>query len=296
MAEKSPLAGESDIGMLADAIAQADGYWGGAGGARDAIRHLIGASYFVEGSEGVSKFFKDYLADSEGSLYGFVLDWLNSKHHADQGRKIESERAMTNRPIDQHNNKIGTSGIFDGLSFEERYDLAKNLVNKQLQNYIDTGELDNNLPKFDLDYGSMGTPGDERELPGAYTQEFASTQLNHILDLQTNSPFANMSVMEKARAEILEPLKTEIGELRAQGHDLKADKLEGGATNLYGKNMDYLFLSPQKHAAPESLSKRTEYYKLDQGTEELLQKEKEFYDQHSSVYMDKALEGGQRYV
>ena len=108
MAEKSPLAGESDIGMLADAIAQADGYWGGAGGARDAIRHLVGASYFVEGSEGVSKFFKDYLADSEGSLYGFVLDWLNSQHHKDQGRKIESERAMTNRPIDQHNNKIGT--------------------------------------------------------------------------------------------------------------------------------------------------------------------------------------------
>ncbi len=105
-----------------------------------------------------------------------------------------------------------------------------------------------------------------------------------------------MSVMEKARAEILEPLKTEINELRAQGHDLKADRLEGGATNLYGKNMDYLFFSPQKHEAPTSLSKRTEYYKLDQGTEELLQKEKEFYDQHSSVNMDKAIQGGQRYV
>ena len=295
MSEKSPLAGNEDIGMLADAVAQADGNWGGAGGARDALRHLIGASYYVEGADGVKGFFKDWLADSEGSLFGFAQDWLNSKHHKSQGRVIESERAMTNRPIDQHNNKIGTSGIFEGLSFEERYDLAKNLVNQQLQHYIDTGELDNNLPKFDLDYGSMGTPGNEKKFPGAYTQDFASTQLNHILDLQNNNPFKDMSVMEKARAEILDPLKKEIGELRTQGHDLKADKLEKGVTNLYGQVMN---ISPGlTHSAPGSLQERIEDYRLDQGTEDLLQKEKEFYNLDQTSYnVDKPLEGGQRFV
>ena len=299
MADKSPLAGNEDIGMLADAVAQADGYWGGAGGARDAIRPLIGASYYVEGSDGVKGFFKDWLADSEGSLYGFALDWLNAQHHKDQGREIEANRAMTNRTIDKHNNKIGTSGIFEGLPFEERYDIAKDLVNQQLQHYIETGELDVNLPKFDLEHGSMGTPDNMREVPGAYTKEFAQTQLDHILNLQTNSPFKDLSVMEKARAEILEPIKEEINQLRANGQEEKAIKLTGGAKNLYGQDMDFLILPPRHHniSQANTLSKKTKYYKLDEETEDLLQKEQEFYNQDKVSYnIDKALEGGQRFV
>ena len=50
------------------------------------------------------------------------------------------------KAADAHNNTLGSSGIFDGLSFEERYEKVKEMTIEQLKHYSQTGEFKPGLP------------------------------------------------------------------------------------------------------------------------------------------------------
>ena len=148
-------------GRLADELAMAEGYERGTGGVRDALRHTMGAGYVSQGQGSITKsitslFYKNRNQTLNtkgmnawytegGPDYKTIVSTLNNPivdYNNTTGNVLEDESKMA----DAHNNTLGNSGIFNGMSFEERYEKIKNMINEQLEHYSETGEFKEGLP------------------------------------------------------------------------------------------------------------------------------------------------------
>ena len=151
------------LGNTADELAMAEGFEGGGGGVRDALRHTMGAGYLYQGRGNISKNIIKSMHENQNQIlndeameawyakggpdYNAIVANLNDPSTSwamtrEGGEVLEDERKMA----DAHNNTLGSSGIFDGLSFEERYEKTKDMVKEQLEYYSKTGEFKKGLP------------------------------------------------------------------------------------------------------------------------------------------------------
>ena len=141
----------NDFGRLADELAMGEGFVGGADGFRDAIRHTTGASYVYQGQDSS---LARWLHTKQSSLTDDkTMNLWYAKGGPDMGAIIASMpgniKVGDGKAADAHNNTLGSSGIFDGLSFEERYEKVKEMTAEQLKHYSKTGEFQPGLPVWD---------------------------------------------------------------------------------------------------------------------------------------------------
>lgn len=141
----------NDFGRLVDELAMGEGFEGGTNGFRDAIRHTTGASYVYQGQDSS---LARWLHTKQSSLTddktmnlwyakgGPDMDAIKASLHEGGGSISISD----GKAADAHNNTLGSSGIFDGLSFEERYEKVKKMTIEQLEHYSKTGEFKQGLP------------------------------------------------------------------------------------------------------------------------------------------------------
>jgi hypothetical protein len=123
-------------GMAADQRAKAEGIPGGAGGPRDAIRHMIGSSY--TNPAGV------FAAEIFGG------DMLKSMVGDNQAR------------WDRANNAAGQR--LREVPEGERYYRARNMVLQQLRHLVEYGEMNNALPSFDPNFRVVDRDVEGREI------------------------------------------------------------------------------------------------------------------------------------
>tara|TARA_R100000664_G_C2740777_1_gene129305 strand:+ start:105 stop:1484 length:1380 start_codon:yes stop_codon:yes gene_type:complete len=148
------------FGKLADELSMAEGFEGGAGGVRDTLRHTLGSSYVYQGYGDATALRKFH--QTQKALYTDVSDmnfWYTSGGPNEQAIK-NSLSGLTgismSKAADAHNNTLGASGIFDGMSFEERYKKTKDMVIEQLEHYVATnGEFKAGLPVWNPNFTSV---------------------------------------------------------------------------------------------------------------------------------------------
>ena len=141
----------NDFGRLADELAMGEGFEGGVDGFRDAIRHTTGASYVYQGQDSS---LARWLHTKQSSL---TDDKTMNLWYAKGGPDMDAIKSSMpgsidvgdGKAADAHNNTLGSSGIFDGLSFEERYEKVKEMTAEQLKHYSKTGEFKPGLPVWD---------------------------------------------------------------------------------------------------------------------------------------------------
>ena len=126
----------NDMGMEADARAKAEGIPGGAGGPRDAIRHMIASSY--TSPRGVA-----------------AVEFL-------QGDTLNSLVGDNQATWDRANNALGQR--LRSVPEGERYDRAKNMVLQQLRHLVEYGEMSGSLPSFDPRFTVVDRNAEGREI------------------------------------------------------------------------------------------------------------------------------------
>lgn len=143
------------FGKLADELSMSEGFEGGAGGVRDSLRHTLGSSYVYQGYGDASKL--KAIHANRKSLYKNIEDmnlWYASGGPNEIAIKNSFSGLVTGitmgKAADAHNNTLGSSGIFNGMSFEERYKKTKDMIKEQLEYYVATnGEFKKGLPVWD---------------------------------------------------------------------------------------------------------------------------------------------------
>ena len=148
-----------DFGKLADELAMFEGFEKGIDGARDSLRHTLGSSYVYQGQD--SDFAK-WLHKTQIQLIDNDTMNLWYAKGGPNEEAIENSMGITfsrsfGKLADAHNNTLGSSGIFDGLSFEQRYEKVKDMMKEQLEYYSKTGEFKSGLPVWRTD---RTTPND----------------------------------------------------------------------------------------------------------------------------------------
>jgi len=126
----------NERGMAADQRAKAEGIPGGAGGPRDAIRHMIGSSY-------------------TGPVGVFATEFLG-------GDVLNSMVGDNQATWDRANNALGQR--LRNVPEEERYDRARNMVLQQLRHLVEYGEMNNALPSFDPNFRVVDRDAEGREI------------------------------------------------------------------------------------------------------------------------------------
>jgi hypothetical protein len=124
------------MGVSADQRAKAEGIPGGAGGPRDAIRHMVGSSY--TGPAGV------FAAEL------FAGDTLGSMIGDNQARWDRTNNALGQRLRD----------VPEG----ERYGRARDMVLQQLRHLVEYGEMNNALPSFDPNFTVVDRDAEGQEI------------------------------------------------------------------------------------------------------------------------------------
>jgi hypothetical protein len=126
----------NDMGMEADARAKAEGIPGGAGGPRDAIRHMIASSY--TSPRGVA-----------------AVEFL-------QGDTLNSLVGDNQATWDRANNALGQR--LRSVPESERYDRAKDMVLQQLRHLVEYGDMSGTLPSFDPRFTVVDRNAEGREI------------------------------------------------------------------------------------------------------------------------------------
>ena len=175
-----------NVGLTADELAEAEGFYGGGAGARASIKHALGASYSVQGSPA-----KEWWAERSVISYPEkAKDEDLDLWYAKGGPKFEeiNDKYLFGVDLtdmaDTVNNRVGIDNL-SGLSFEERYEKITDMTVEQLEHFAETGAFKKGLPVWNPN--AVRREGSTFEDDGLIkTPEDAKKQLAHLEESKEN--------------------------------------------------------------------------------------------------------------
>ena len=175
-----------NVGLTADELAEAEGFYGGSQGVRASIKHALGASNSVQGSPAIEWWAERSVISYREKAIDEDLDlW-----YAKGGPKFEeiNDKYLFGVDLtdmaDTVNNRVGIDNL-SGLSFEERYEKITDMTIEQLEHFAETGAFKKGLPVWNPD--AERREGNTIEDDGLIkTPEDAKKQLAHLEEVKEN--------------------------------------------------------------------------------------------------------------